>query len=163
MNGKSAGQLSRGAAVKASVPDHECFVVGKPPYADSRSPSLWVRDSECFIAGEIHQHLGVWDKLSQGLSNRDEIMGWIHKKVSVYDFVQPFKGQFGGCPYDSGFPVPRFFHNHNSCKPFTEFISKTIMDRIAVGAVGFHGRVGQCFPPPPPINCDATDCRTEQA
>ena len=138
-----------GAAVRASVPDHECFVVGKPLYAASGSPSLCVRDPECFIAGEIHQHLDVWDKLAQGLPNRDEIMGWI-QKMSVYDFVQPFKGQFGGCTYDSGFPVPRLFHNHNPCKPFTEFISKTTMDRIAVGAVGGHERVGQCAPPPPP-------------
>ena len=41
----------KGAAVRPSVPDHECFVVGKPPYADSKSPSLWVRDPECFITG----------------------------------------------------------------------------------------------------------------
>ena len=64
-----------GAAVRASVPDHECFVVGKPQYAASRSPSLWVRDPQCFIVGEIHRHLDVWDKLTQSLPNRDEIMG----------------------------------------------------------------------------------------
>ena len=29
-------------------------------------------------------------------------MGWISKNVCVYDFVQPFKGRFGGCNYDSG-------------------------------------------------------------
>ena len=74
-------------------------------------------------------------------------MGWISKKVCVYDFVQPFKGRFGGCTYDSSFPVPRLFHNHNSCEPFAEFISKTITDRIAVGAVGVVGKVGQCAPP----------------
>ena len=33
------------------------------------------------------------------------------------------------------------------------------MGRIV--AVGVHGMVGQCAPTP--INCDATDCRTEQA
>ena len=44
--------------------------------------------------------------------------------MSVYDFVQPFKGRFGGCTYDSSFPV-----------------QKTIMDRIDV-----LGRVGQCAP-----------------
>ena len=101
---------------------------------------------ETTVCREIHRHLDVWDKLTQGLPNRDEIMGWIHKKVSVYDFVQPFKGWFGGCTYDSSFPVPRLFHNHNSCQPFTEFISKAIMDRIAVGAFGVQGRVGQCAP-----------------
>ena len=68
--------------------------------------------------------------------------------MCVCDFVQPFKGRFGGCTYDSSFPVPRLFHNHNTCEPFEEFISKTIMDRIA--AVGVHGMVGQCAPPPPP-------------
>ena len=62
------------AAVRVSVPDHECFVVRKPQYTASRSPSLWVHDSECFIAGEIHRHFNVWDKLTQGLPNRNEIM-----------------------------------------------------------------------------------------
>lgn len=135
-----------GAAVRASVRGHECFVVGKPPYGPSRSPSLWVRDPECFIAGEIHRHLYFWNKLTQGLHNRDEIMGWIHKKVSLFDFVHSLKGQFGGCTNDSSFPLPRLFHNHNSCKLFSELISKTIMNRISVGDVGVHGRVGQCAP-----------------
>ena len=27
------------------------------------------------IAGEIHRHLDVWDKLTQGLPNRGQIMG----------------------------------------------------------------------------------------
>ena len=69
-----------GAAVRASVPDHECIVVWKPPYTTSTSSSLWARDPECFIAGEIHRHLDVWDKLTQGLPNRGQIMGWIEKK-----------------------------------------------------------------------------------
>ena len=136
-----------GTAVRASVPDHECTVVKKPPYAASETFSLWIRDPECFIAGEIHRHLDVWDKLFQGLSNGDEIMGWSSKKVCIYDFVQQFKGRFGGCTYDSSFPVPRLFHNHNLCEPFAEFISKTITDCIAVGAVGVVGKVGQCAPP----------------
>ena len=80
-------------------------------------------------------------------------MGWIEKKVCVCDFVQPFKRRFGGYIYDSSFPVPRLFHNHNTSEPFEEFISKTIMDRIAVGAVGVHGRVGQCAPPPHHLRC----------
>ena len=33
-----------GAAVKASVPDHEFIVVWKPPYTTSTSSSLWARD-----------------------------------------------------------------------------------------------------------------------
>ena len=65
-----------GTAVRASVPDHECIVA-------SETLSLWVHDPECFIAGEIHRHLDVWDKLTQGLPNRDEMMGWISKKVCL--------------------------------------------------------------------------------
>ena len=80
-----------GNAVRAPVPDHECIVVKKSPYAASETFSLWVRDPECFIVGEIHRQLDVWDNLTQGLPNRDEIMGWISKKVCDYDFVQPFK------------------------------------------------------------------------
>lgn len=82
-----------GSAVSASVQDNECIVVKEPPHAASETLSLWVRDPNCFIAGEIHRHLDVWDRLTQGLPNRDEIMGWISKKVCVYDFVQRFKGK----------------------------------------------------------------------
>ena len=133
--------------MEASVPDSESIVVKEPPHAASETSPLWIRDPEYFIAGKIQRHLDVWDKLTQGLPIRDEIMGWISKKVCVYDFVQPFNGRFGDSTYDSSFPVPRLFHNHNSCKPFAEFISKTIMDRIAVGAVGVIGEVRQCAPP----------------
>ena len=63
-----------GSAVRASVQDHECIVVKEPPHAASETLSLWVRDPICFIAGEIHRHLDVWDRLTQGLSNREEIM-----------------------------------------------------------------------------------------
>lgn len=57
--------------------------------------------------------------------------------MSVYDVVHPFNGRFGGCTYDSSFPV----------SPFAKFISKTIMDRVAVGAIGVFGKVGECDPP----------------
>ena len=72
-----------GNAVRASVPDHECIVVKKLPYAASETFSLCVRDPERFIVGIIHRHLDVWDKLTQGLPNRDEIMGRISTKVCL--------------------------------------------------------------------------------
>jgi len=59
--------------MNASVPD-EWIVVKKPSYAASELFSFWVRDAECFIAGEIHRHLNAWDKLTQGLPNKDKIM-----------------------------------------------------------------------------------------
>ena len=137
------------------VPDNESIVVKELPHAASDTSPLWIRDPEYFIAGEIHCHFDVWDKLTQSLPIRDQIMGWISKKVCVYDFVQAFKGRFGGSIYDLSFPVPRLFHNHNSCKPFAKFISKTIMDCI----MG-NWRSGAMRSP---INCDAANCGTEQA
>ena len=65
-----------------------------------------------FVWGEIHKHSEVWDRLSQELPNRMEILGWIDHGVSVYDYLQHFSGQFGGVNYDSGTPVPRVFKNN---------------------------------------------------
>ena len=78
--------------MRASVPDHECFVVGITPYVASRSPSLWVPNPVCFIAGEIHRHPYIWDKLTRGLPNRDEIIGSIHEEASVFDFFPTVQG-----------------------------------------------------------------------
>ena len=137
-----------GTSDRASVPKNALSVEGKASDAPtSTTTPLWVRDPDCFIAGEIHRHHDAWDKLTQNQPNRDEIMGWVRKRVSVYHFIQPFKGQFGGCSYDSDSPVPRLFPNRNSCQRFAGFISQTIMDRIAVGAVGVLGKVGLCAPP----------------
>ena len=64
-------------------------------------------------------------------------MSWINNKVSVRSLLLRLR-------LSTTYTVLR---NHNSCKPFVEFISRTIMDRIVVGAVGVIGRVEQ-HPPP---------------
>ncbi|KAK3740770.1 hypothetical protein QZH41_017514, partial [Actinostola sp. cb2023] len=105
---------------------------------------LLVRDPKFFLAVFPSN---VWNKLTENLPNRNEIMGWTTKRVSVGDFVQPFKGRFGGYTYDSSYPVPRLFTNHNSCRPFADFTSQAIMERITVGPLGKVVKVGQCQPP----------------
>ena len=34
-----------------------------------------------------------------------------------------------------------------SCKPFTSFISNTLVDRLRSGAISLWGKVGECTPP----------------
>ena len=75
-----------------------------------------------------------------------EIMTWINEGVSFELYLQHFKGRFGGFEYDSDTPVPRLFQNNKSCKPFVDFISANIYDRIVVGAVTVLGGVEECSP-----------------
>lgn len=59
MNGQSAGQLSLGPLWwhQSQVMNALLWGCGETTVT---SPSLWVRDPECFIAGEIHRHLYFW-------------------------------------------------------------------------------------------------------
>ncbi|KAK3753770.1 hypothetical protein QZH41_003889 [Actinostola sp. cb2023] len=81
-----------GNSYEASVLDNLPKIPRESPEAPlvTTTPVL-VRDPECFLAGEIHKHPNVWNKLTENLPNRNEIMGWITQRVSVGDFVQPFK------------------------------------------------------------------------
>ena len=137
-----------GASFGASVPDSEQSLTSEAssPLRDVE-PVVCVRDPDIFVAGEIHKHQEAWENISKDLPNRNEIMNWINNKVSVREYLHHFKGQYGGISYDSDTPVPRLFQNHPSCKPFAEFISRTILDRIEVGAIGVIGKVGECPPP----------------
>lgn len=129
-----------GTGTPAQIDDQRGFITVLDPH-------LLVRDGENFRAGEIHNHREVWDRLMTDLSNRHEIMNWITNGIAVKDFVKPFKGKFGGYTYDSAYPVNRLFSNHDSCGAFASFISQTITERLAVGAVSVLGRVGQSQTP----------------
>ena len=67
---------------EALVSDNE-HLVREPRYAASGTSPPWVRDPECFVGGEIHQNPDVWEKLTQCLPDRDEIMDGISKKVCL--------------------------------------------------------------------------------
>ena len=92
---------------------------------------LLFRDPSSFRAAEIHKHIPVW--LQYG--------------VDVKEFMKPFKGTFKGSKYDSRFPPRKHLKIHQSCKLFTEFISKTLVERVRTGAVRVWGRVGTVEPP----------------
>jgi hypothetical protein len=136
-----------GTGFTATVLDDNLHDLVTNPIFPQMSTPLMVRDPDTFVAGEVHKYGEVWDQLTRDIPNRAEVMGWITNRVSVRDYVQHFKGSFGGIDYDSREPMPTIFNNNHSCASFAEFISRTISERIEVGAVSVLGRVGECSPP----------------
>ena len=92
---------------------------------------LAFRDPEGFTAGNLHNHTAVWE----------------HIAAIAFSFFQPYKGQFKGQFYDSEIPPSVVFQNSVSCKPYVKFISDTIVNRLASGAISIWGKVGEVAPP----------------
>ena len=59
-------------------------------------------------------------------------------------------------------PPHAFFPNSKSCRAFSEFISKTILERVANGSLSVWGKVGEVSPPhlviPSPLNLQNPAC-----
>ena len=89
------------------------------------------------------------------------ILRWIQDCFDVRDFFQPFKGQYKGESFNSALPPCRIFPNAISCKPFAQFISETIVDRLSSGAISLWGKVGNN--PHPylvmPLTIEPSKCR----
>ena len=65
----------------------------------------------------------------------------------MFDFFQPFKGQFKGNSYDSSLPPRMFSENNKICNNFQDFVSSTILERVANGSLSIWGKEGECEPP----------------
>ena len=74
-------------------------------------------------------------------------MSYITDGVKIFQFFTPFKGSFQGKDYCSDTPPRAAFPNSSSCGPFSDFISKTIVDRVRNGSLHIVGKVGSCSPP----------------
>ncbi|KAK3724613.1 hypothetical protein QZH41_001972 [Actinostola sp. cb2023] len=61
--------------------------------------------------------------------------------------AQQQEGELEGSQYDSDRPPPMAFKNNVSCKPFGEFIKRTLVERLRTGAISLVGRVGLVPPP----------------
>lgn len=108
---------------------------------------LIFRDPNEFTAGEIHNHLPRWEEILQGQPKRDEILSYLKFGVDVREFFFPFKGDFQGTYYDSPLPPSARFPNNKSCSGFEDFISDTILERLANGSLSIWGKVGFVYPP----------------
>ena len=53
---------------------------------------VFFRDTDYFVAAELHNLYDVWDYILQGYYKRDEILKYIKHGVSVHDFSSLLKG-----------------------------------------------------------------------
>ena len=120
-------------------------VIAGEAFADASL--LAFRDSSSFRAGELHRHIDQWDKLFQSSDhNLSEVLDWIHNFIHVDKFFTDYKGSHKGVNYNCERPPAPIFANHPSCKAFAQFISDTLIERLASGAIS-KGKVGECPPP----------------
>ena len=102
------------------------------------------RDPDAFMACNIHANLPSWQRIAAvaPYDRAQEVLKWIEHRVDAHQFFVLFKGDYRGQSYNSDVPPHRVFCNSISCKPFVSFISRTILDRLATGAISVWGRVG---------------------
>ena len=93
-------------------------------------------DPNNFVLGQLHQHGTFWHKILEGFPKRQEILSYIHERVDVYSFFQPFWGRV-------------IFPNSHSCINFEAFITSTILHGVRNRSLRVLGRVGLVQPPPP--------------
>ena len=105
------------------------------------------RDTDYFTAGELHQHYEVLEFIVEDFRKKDEFLQYTGEGVSIFDFLQPFKGQFKGKNYDSPLPPKMMFENNKICNEFDDFISNSILERVANGPLSIWGEKGECEPP----------------
>jgi len=111
------------------------------------SPSDGIfRDPTWFVPGELHNHIDQWKSIFP-LSGVDDILSFVINGVDAWSFIVPFTGSFAGQFYDGPSPPTKIFLNSHSCDAFEEFITSTILERVANGSLIFWGAVGKVDPP----------------
>ena len=156
--------LSRGEGIRKRNDICWCTCDGKPPslaiqkplsiISDVKSGALKLsaediafQDMDFFIAGEIYHHYEAWETILHDSHKRDEILKYISGGVSVFDFFRHFEGQVKGRNYNSPLPPKMISENNKNCRSHEDFISATILERIANGFLSIWGKVGECDPP----------------
>ena len=106
---------------------------------------LLFRDPNAFRAGELHKHHGRWCKIvgDNPSSEQATILRWICDGVSIFEFFQSFSGSFKGRHYQSDRPPSEYLRNSPSCKPFADFVKKTLLERLRTGAISLKGRISE--------------------
>ena len=110
---------------------------------------LRFRDPGCFRAGEIHKYSDQWKQIAGDSPSpqQAQVLKWIEDEVSIFEYFQPFSGNFKGKQYSSERPPSEHFKNNLSCKPLADFVRRTLIDRLQTGAISLVGRVGEVNPP----------------
>ncbi|XP_078368323.1 uncharacterized protein LOC144652183 [Oculina patagonica] len=116
-------------------PDFVQDVIAGKALAD---PSMLAfRDPHHFLAGQLHNFCETWLSITSQTDSDTpkEVLGWIEDGVTVFKYFRHFRGSFKGENFDCELPPCKIFQNHISCKPFASFISRSILDRLATGAI----------------------------
>ena len=108
---------------------------------------IMFRDTEYFIAGEIHNNLDVWNSILEDFAKDGEILIYFSGGVSVSDFFEHFKGEKKRKSYDSDLPPETIFPNNKICKQFNNFISSSLLEKVCNGSISVRGKESQCKPP----------------
>jgi len=141
----------KGRPFQGQPPTYNPFIEPLPT-GDSwctRMGEIAFRDPDHFVSGQLHEHSLQWDDLLELNSNDQSrtVKRWIHDKINIYDFMQPFKGNFAGLHLDSEQPPAHIFLNYKVCEPYKCEIAQILEDRIANGSLELLGRVGLVQPP----------------
>ena len=121
-------------------------IVGR---AMADSSMLVFRNPHHFLARQLHKFLESWLSIASqtDCDTTKEVLGWTGNGINVFNYFQHFRGSFKGENFDCDLPLCKIFQNHVSCKLFSFFISRSILDRLATGAIYLWGRVGEVSPP----------------
>ena len=112
------------------------------------SPSLLrFRNPSFFILGFIHHNLSMWSRILHDSPVRSTFLRYLEFGVDAREFFVKFEVSFQGQVYSSSSPPRAFFPNSKSCQAFSEFISKTILERVANGSLSVWRKVGEVSPP----------------
>lgn len=102
------------------------------------------RDPNFVLAGSLSHNISEWKRLG----TPSFILDWnIENGVNIFSMFKHFKGNFKGKSYNADQPVPSYFPNASNCKYHTQFIVKTLEERIENGLLTVLGRVGEVEPP----------------
>ena len=79
------------------------------------------------------------------------VASWIKDGVDLPSFFRHFKGELNGRFFNHDVPPPMYLQNDRKCEDWKEFLSSTILKRLAEGSMKCLGRVG-IDPPPKVVN-----------
>lgn len=108
-------------------------------------PSMAIlRDPKYFVPGGLQKCSEMWKNVPDAPL---DVLSFVVDGVNAWDFLVPFKGNFGSFQYDSPSPPRMSFPNSRSCDQFESFIDDTIMERVRNGSLRFWGEVNEVDPP----------------
>ncbi|CAH1803163.1 unnamed protein product [Owenia fusiformis] len=107
---------------------------------------LDILDPSSFLSGQLHNKMRTenWCHVLKGTQDRFNVKNWLNNGIDIKDYMKHFKGQYKGKIFDSPVPPKMFMPNSPSCKDYSNFISKTLEEKIESGAIRVIGKVVQC-------------------